>query len=59
MKQDMRFNLFGNVVAVYYKEKTETYLIYQMCGRKKFFIDEVDWIDEAAKIAIDFCYENC
>lgn len=59
MKQDMKFNLFGNVVAVYYKEKTETYLIYQMSGRKKFFIDEVDGIDESAQVAINFCFENC
>ena len=58
MKQVMKFNLYGNTVAVYYQEETETYLIYQMCGRKKFFIDEVEGIDPAAQIAINFCYEN-
>ena len=58
MKQDMKINLCGNVVAVYYREDSETYVIYQMCGRKKFFIDEVCGVDEAAQIAINFCFEN-
>lgn len=58
MKQVMKFNLFGNTVAVYRQEKTDTYLIYQLCGGKKFFIDEEDGLDTAAQIAINFCYEN-
>ena len=58
MKQVMRFNIFGNVVAVYWKEKTDSYLIYQMIGRKRFFIDEEDALDTAAQTAINFCYEN-
>ena len=58
MKQVMKFNLWGNVVAVYYKESTDTLIIYQLCGKKKFFIDEVDSLDEAAQIAMTFCYEN-
>lgn len=58
MKQVMKFNLYGNTVAVYYRESTDTYLIYQICGRKKFFIDEEDGVDPAAQIAINFCYEN-
>ena len=58
MKQVMKFNLYSNVVAVYYCEESETYLIYQMIGRKKFFIDEVEGCDPAAQIAMNFCYEN-
>ena len=58
MKQVIRFNLFGNVVAVYWREETDTYLIYQMIGRKRFFIDEEDGLDTAAQTAINFCYEN-
>lgn len=58
MKQVMKFNLYGNTVAVYYREESDTYIIYQMCGRKKFFIDEVDGMDTAAQIAMNFCYEN-
>ena len=58
MKQVMKFNLWGNTVAVYYQDDTDTYLIYQMCGRKKFFIDEVYGTNEASTIAINFCYEN-
>ena len=55
MKQIMKFNLWGNVVAVYHKESTDTLIIYQLCGKKKFFIDEVDSLDEAAQIAMTFC----
>ena len=58
MKQVMKFNLYGNTVAVYYREETDSYLVYQMCGRKKFIIDEEDGIDPAAHDAINFCYEN-
>ena len=58
MKQCMKFNMWGNTVAVYYREKTDTLLIYQLCGRKKFFIDEVSGTDEAAQIAMNFCHEN-
>ena len=58
MKQVMKFKLYGNTVAVYYREESETYMIYQIIGRKKFFIDEVEGIDPAAQIAINFCYEN-
>ena len=42
MKQVMKFKLWGNVVGVYYREETDTLLIYQLVGRKKFFIDEVE-----------------
>ena len=58
MKQVMKFMLFGNVVAVYYREESDTLVIYQLVGRKKFFIDEVEGIDPAAQIAMNFCYEN-
>ena len=58
MKQVMKFNLFGNTVAVYYREETDTLLIYQMCGRKKIFIDEVDGYTQAAEIAMTFCFDN-
>lgn len=58
MKQCMKFNLWGNTVAVYYREQTDTLLIYQLCGRKKLFIDEVYGTDEAAQIAMNFCHEN-
>ena len=58
MKQCMKFNLWDNVVAVYHKEEADTFVIYQLCGRKKFFIDEVDGLDEAAQIAMTFCWEN-
>ena len=58
MKQCMKFNLWGNVVAVYHNERKDTFIIYQICCRKKFFIDEVDGMDEAAQIAMQFCYEN-
>ena len=58
MKQVMKFNLWGNSVAVYYQEQTDSFIIYQICGRKKFFIDEVDGTSEAAEIAMNFCYEN-
>ena len=58
MKQVMKFKLWGNVVGVYYREETDTLLIYQLVGRKKFFIDEVEGIDPAAQIAMNFCYEN-
>ena len=58
MKQVMRFNLYGNTVGVWYNSESDTYIIYQICGRKRFFIDEVEGIDPAAQIAIQFCYEN-
>lgn len=58
MKQVMKFNLWGNTVGVWYKEDTDTLVIYQLCGRKKFFIDEVYGTDEAAQIAMNFCHEN-
>lgn len=58
MKLVMKFWLWGNVVSVYYRESTDTYLIYQIVGRKKFFIDEEDGIDPATQTAQRFCYEN-
>lgn len=58
MKQVMKFNLWGNSVAVYYQEETDSFLIFQMVGRKKIFIDQVDGTSEAAEIAMNFCYEN-
>ena len=58
MKQVMKFNLWGNTVGVYFREVTDSFLVFQMIGRKKFFIDEVDGTTEAANIAMNFCYEN-
>lgn len=58
MKQVMKFNLWGNSVAVYYREQTDSFLIYQICGRKRFFIDEVYGTCEAADIAMNFCHEH-
>lgn len=58
MKQVMKFMLYGNVVGVWHNEEKDTLIIYQICGKKKFFIDEVDGLDEAAQIAMTFCYEN-
>lgn len=54
MKQCMKFNIYGQTVAVYFNSVTETYLIYQLVGRKKVFIDEEDWFDDAARTALNF-----
>lgn len=54
MKQCMKFNIYGQTVAVYFNSATETYLIYQLVGRKKVFIDEEDWFDDAARTALNF-----
>lgn len=58
MKQCMKFNLYGQTVAVYFNSATETYLIYQLVGRKKVFIDEEDWFDDAARTALSFIVNN-
>ena len=50
----MKFNIYGQTVAVYFNSATETYLIYQLVGRKKVFIDEEDWFDDAARTALNF-----
>lgn len=58
MKQQMKFNLYGNTLAVYYQEETETYLIYQLVGKKKIFLDYEDGLMPAATHCINWCYEH-
>ena len=62
MKRVMWFDMYGNKVAVYHKEDEEAgidyFVIYQLIGKKKYWIDDADSYTEAAQIAMNFCYEN-
>ena len=61
MKRIMWFDLYGNKVAVYQQEDVngeDYFTIYQLVGKKKYYIDDSDSITEAAQIAMNFCYEN-